>query len=67
MISSQSTIPFPLLFTYESSLTPMLGIDYSLFLLSRFCEEVRRKHDIETAVTNMLWSTGHTVLVSGIV
>lgn len=49
------------------SCTVAMSIDYSLFLLSRYQEEVvQRGQDIEDAVHAMLCSAGHTVLVSGV-
>ena len=42
-----------------------LSIDYSLFLLTRFNEEMGNGVSVETAVTTMLATQGHTVLVSG--
>ena len=50
-----------------SSVTLALSIDYSLFLLSRFREEVRssRRLDLDAVVINMMQFAGHTVLVSG--
>eukprot|EP00966_Prymnesium_polylepis_P095373 2209344-Prymnesium_polylepis.1 len=43
-----------------------LSIDYSLFLLSRFAEEVAVHHQpVPKAVDIMLATSGHTVLVSG--
>mmetsp|Transcript_28884 Transcript_28884/g.70314 ORF Transcript_28884/g.70314 Transcript_28884/m.70314 type:complete len:881 (+) Transcript_28884:59-2701(+) len=42
-----------------------LSIDYSLFLLSRFSEEVSAGQTVEAAVDIMLATSGHTVLVSG--
>lgn len=42
-----------------------LSIDYSLFLLSRFSEELALGKPIEAAVDIMLATSGHTVLVSG--
>ncbi len=50
-----------------SSVTLALSIDYSLFLLSRFREEVgsRRPLNPQAVVINMMQYAGHTVLVSG--
>jgi len=50
-----------------SSVTLALSIDYSLFLLSRFREEVlsRKKLSQSDVVVNMMQFAGHTVLVSG--
>ena len=42
-----------------------LAIDYSLFMVSRFREELRH-HDVEIAVERMMGSVGKAVAVSGI-
>ena len=42
-----------------------LSVDYSLFLLSRFGEEVSAGRPVPLAVDTMLATSGHTVLVSG--
>ena len=42
-----------------------MSIDYSLFLLSRFAEEVQAGHGAARAVEIMLATSGHTVAVSG--
>ena len=42
-----------------------MSIDYSLFLLSRFREEVEGGATPDAAVATMMASAGHTVLVSG--
>ena len=42
-----------------------MSIDYSLFLLSRFSEEVHAGHGAARAVEVMLATSGHTVAVSG--
>ena len=47
-------------------LTPHQSIDYSLFLLSRLLEELRRGRDFESSVAAMLSHAGHIVLVSGL-
>lgn len=48
------------------SVTIAMCIDYSLFLMARFGEQLRRHAcDTPTAVAAMLSSSGHTVLVSG--
>ena len=39
--------------------------DYSLFLLSRFREELQAGADVDEAVLYMLWTAGHTISVSG--
>ena len=50
-------------------LTPLLfaplSIDYSLFLLSRFKEEIMNGSPMQRAVTTMIGSAGHTITVSG--
>jgi uncharacterized membrane protein YdfJ with MMPL/SSD domain len=48
------------------STTIAMSIDYSLFLLSRFSEEVRLRRPQFDAVQMMIHSSGHTVLVSGL-
>ncbi len=42
-----------------------LAIDYSLFMVSRFREELRH-HDVEIAVERMMGSVGRAVAVSGV-
>jgi RND superfamily putative drug exporter len=42
-----------------------LAIDYSLFMVSRFREELRH-HDVEIAVERMMGSVGKAVAVSGV-
>ena len=42
-----------------------LAIDYSLFIVSRFREELRKGADIETAVVTTVRTAGRTVLISG--
>ena len=42
-----------------------MSIDYSLFLLSRFAEEVHAGHGAARSVEIMLATSGHTVAVSG--
>lgn len=41
------------------------SIDYSLFLLSRFKEEIKKGSPMQRAVTTMMASAGHTITVSG--
>ena len=43
-----------------------LAIDYGLFMVSRFREEIRRQPDVETALTRTMATAGRTVAVSGI-
>jgi trehalose monomycolate/heme transporter len=43
-----------------------LGIDYGLFLVTRFREELRRQPTVEDAVTRTVATAGRTVLVSGV-
>ena len=43
-----------------------LGIDYGLFLVSRFREELHRQGTVQDAVARTLATAGRTVLVSGV-
>jgi RND superfamily putative drug exporter len=43
-----------------------LGIDYALFMVTRFREELARGHDTEMAVRRTVRSAGRTVVYSGI-
>jgi uncharacterized membrane protein YdfJ with MMPL/SSD domain len=43
-----------------------LAIDYGLFVVSRFREEVRRQDSVEDALVRTLATAGRTVVVSGI-
>ncbi len=43
-----------------------LGIDYGLFLVTRFREELHRQDSVEDAVARTVASAGRTVLVSGV-
>ncbi len=43
-----------------------LSIDYSLFVVSRFREELRAGHDKRTAVVRTMTTAGRTVAVSGV-
>ena len=43
-----------------------LGIDYGLFMVSRFREELRRTNTVEDAVARTMASAGRTVLFSGV-
>jgi trehalose monomycolate/heme transporter len=43
-----------------------LGIDYGLFMVTRFREELRRQPTVEQAVARTVATAGRTVLVSGV-
>ena len=43
-----------------------LGIDYGLFIVTRFREELRRQATVEAAVARTVATAGRTVLVSGV-
>jgi RND superfamily putative drug exporter len=43
-----------------------LGIDYGLFIVTRFREELRRQPDVQAAVSRTVATAGRTVAVSGI-
>jgi uncharacterized membrane protein YdfJ with MMPL/SSD domain len=43
-----------------------LGIDYGLFIVTRFREELRRQPTVEDAVARTVATAGRTVLVSGV-
>jgi uncharacterized membrane protein YdfJ with MMPL/SSD domain len=43
-----------------------LGIDYGLFMVNRFREELRRQPDVETAVARTVATAGRTIAFSGI-
>ncbi len=43
-----------------------LGIDYGLFIVTRFREELRRQPSVERAVARTVATAGRTVLVSGV-
>jgi trehalose monomycolate/heme transporter len=43
-----------------------LAIDYGLFMVSRFREEIRRQPDVESALARTMATAGRTVAVSGI-
>jgi trehalose monomycolate/heme transporter len=43
-----------------------LGIDYGLFLVTRFREELRQQGSVEDAVARTVATAGRTVLVSGV-
>ncbi|QDQ02377.1 MMPL family transporter [Lysinibacillus fusiformis] len=43
-----------------------VAIDYSLFMVNRFRIELVKENDVKAAVRKMMYTTGHTVLFSGI-
>jgi uncharacterized membrane protein YdfJ with MMPL/SSD domain len=43
-----------------------LGIDYGLFMVNRFREELRRQPDVQTAVARTIATAGRTIAFSGI-
>jgi len=43
-----------------------LGIDYGLFIVTRFREELRRQPTVESAISRTVATAGRTVLVSGV-
>ena len=47
------------------SITLAVSIDYSLFILSRYREEIIQGLEVGAAVEQALGTAGHTVLVSG--
>ncbi len=47
------------------SITLAVSIDYSLFILSRYREEIMQGLEVAAAVEQSLGTAGHTVLVSG--
>ena len=49
----------------SSLASPRQPADYSLFLLTRLTEELKGGRDMPESVLYMLWSAGHTILVSG--
>ncbi|WP_222719099.1 MMPL family transporter [Actinokineospora xionganensis] len=44
-----------------------LAVDYGLFIVSRFREELDRGHPVDTAVSRTMSSAGRTVAVSGLI
>jgi trehalose monomycolate/heme transporter len=56
--------------TYSISITTImglgLGIDYGLFMVTRFREELRRQPTVEQAVARTVATAGRTVVVSGV-
>jgi len=55
---------------YSVNITTILGlglaIDYGLFMVGRFREELRRQHTVEEALARTVATAGRTVAVSGI-
>jgi RND superfamily putative drug exporter len=55
---------------YSENITTILGlglgIDYGLFIVTRFREELRRQKNVELAVARTVATAGRTVLVSGV-
>lgn len=47
------------------SATIAMSIDYSLFLLTRYREELQRGRSNDESILFTLWSAGHTITVSG--
>ncbi|MFV2016434.1 MAG: MMPL family transporter, partial [Candidatus Heimdallarchaeota archaeon] len=60
-IEIQSFVPSVII-----SMTLGIGVDYSLFLLSRFREERLKGESVENSVVKMLKHAGHTVFTSGL-
>jgi uncharacterized membrane protein YdfJ with MMPL/SSD domain len=56
--------------TYSINITTILGlglgIDYGLFMVGRFREELRRQPNVQDAVARTVATAGRTVVVSGI-
>jgi RND superfamily putative drug exporter len=56
--------------TFALNVTTILGlglaIDYSLFVVSRFREELRRTDDVEAAISTTVATAGRTVAYSGL-
>jgi trehalose monomycolate/heme transporter len=55
---------------YSENITTILGlglgIDYGLFIVTRFREELRRQKNVELAVARTVATAGRTVVVSGV-
>lgn len=43
-----------------------LAIDYSLFMVSRFREELHRHRDVQAAIARTMQTSGHTIFFSGL-
>ncbi|WP_055547777.1 MMPL family transporter [Streptomyces sp. NBRC 110028] len=43
-----------------------VGVDYSLFMITRFKEQLAKGQSVETAVAATLRTSGHTVIASGV-
>ncbi|MEU3713672.1 MMPL family transporter [Streptomyces catenulae] len=43
-----------------------VGVDYSLFMITRFKEQLARGESVDTAVAATLRTSGHTVIASGV-
>ncbi|MCG3219324.1 MAG: MMPL family transporter, partial [Candidatus Heimdallarchaeota archaeon] len=52
--------------TVVITVTLAVGVDYNLFLLSRYREEREKEKNNEEAVSIMMAHAGHTILVSGL-
>ncbi|HEX3629222.1 MAG TPA: MMPL family transporter, partial [Candidatus Dormibacteraeota bacterium] len=56
--------------TYATNIVTLIGlgvaIDYSLFIVNRFREELRKGRDTETALVNTMRTSGRAVTFSGI-
>ncbi|MHA1778113.1 MAG: MMPL family transporter, partial [Candidatus Heimdallarchaeaceae archaeon] len=67
MVPIAKTMPvFSFVPSVMMALTIAFSIDYSLFLLSRYKEEIQKGKDVDTAIFLMLKHAGHTISVSGI-
>ena len=42
-----------------------LAVDYNVFLLSRWREEIRQSASVEAALVQVILHAGHTIFVSG--
>jgi trehalose monomycolate/heme transporter len=56
--------------TFSTNITTILGlglgIDYGLFIVTRFREELRRQPDVQSAVARTVATAGRTVAISGV-